>query len=118
MKSLLLAALVIIPQFSLAKSTEMSGADAATLVRQGQVEKCLAVVENNNRGSASFESISLLSNDTSGAKYSLKGSIASGDALSGNFEIIVSGTLRGEEVIYSCEVVTNEESAVVLDSEI
>lgn len=57
MKMSFIAILIMLPTLSMAKGTKVTAERAATLVRQASVEKCLAVVENNRRGSAEFESI-------------------------------------------------------------
>ncbi len=113
MKFSILATLLLLPTFALAKGSKVSAERAASLIRQPGVEKCLAVVENNKRGLAEFESISEISMKTdessSTTTFKLKGFNVSGDIMSGSWEILVTERSAEEGRTAECKITKNEE---------
>ena len=113
MKIAIIATLLMLPALSAAKGSKVTAELAARLVRQAGVEKCLAVVENNRRGAAEFESILELGtksdSSSSTTKFKLKGYNVSGDIMSGSWEITVTERSAEEGRTSTCVIDKNEE---------
>jgi uncharacterized protein YjfI (DUF2170 family) len=86
---------------------------AATIVHQVSVEECLSVVENNMKGVAQFNEISLVSSKMGDASstsiYKLEGYNVYGDIAAGSWEISVEVYSAEEGQSYKCKIVKNEE---------
>ncbi len=113
MKTTLIAVLIALPTLCFSNDVTVSAEQAATLVRQPGVEKCLAVVEKNQRGLAQFESIVELGttkdDSSSTTTYGLTGYNVAGDIIVGSWEIIVVERSAEEGRYSECKITKNEE---------
>ncbi len=112
MKMFIAIILLVLPTFAFAEES-VGVEQAASLVRQPGVEKCLSVVENNQQGVARFESITVVSMKLDAASslgiYKLVGSNLYGDLLAGSWEILVEVYSSEVGQTYTCKIAKNQE---------
>jgi hypothetical protein len=112
MKMFIVSALLVLPTLAMAGKS-VDAVSAASMVRQPGVEKCLSIVENNQKGVAQFNAITEVSmklgEASSTTVYKLEGSNLYGDIMAGFWEISVEVYSAEEGQIYTCKVVKNLE---------
>lgn len=112
MKMFIATLVMSLPTLALAQGS-VSASQAASMIRQPGVEKCLSIVENNIKGAAQFSAITEVStklgDSYSISRYKLEGNNVHGDIVAGYWEISVEVHSAEEGQTYSCNIVQNVE---------